>query len=90
MPPPRSAIIASYRQLYKAGLSSIQHSSPARFAIRDKIRAAFRNGAAVFSQQRADNTVEFLRTAARRKGIEHQVVRNLCLVHYWQVMGKKK
>lgn len=83
---------ASYRALYKAGLAAVQHSSPARFAIRDKLRHAFRSSSSssVFSQTRADNTVAFLRVAARRKGLEHDVVRNLCLVHYWQVMGTRK
>lgn len=86
----RSAIVASYRAVYKAGLAAVQHSSPARFAIRDKVRKAFRSSdASQFSQQRVDNTVEFLKIAGKRKGIEHDIVRNLCLVHYWQVMGKK-
>lgn len=84
------ALPASYRALYKAGLAAVQHSSPARFAIRDKLRSAFRGGSARFSQQRADNTVAFLRVAARRKGLEHEIVRNLCLVHYWQVMGTRQ
>lgn len=92
MPQPQQPLIASYRALYKAGLAAVQHSSPARFAIRDKLRSAFRpaTSTTTYSQARADNTVEFLRVAARRKGIEHSVVRNLCLVHYWQVMGRRK
>lgn len=84
-------VISSYRALYKAGLAAVQHSSPARYAVRDKIRAAFRSSTpSQFSQQRVDNTVEFLQIAAKRKGIEHDIVRNLCMVHYWQVMGKKR
>lgn len=86
---PPSTLIASYRALYKAALAAVQHSSPARYAVRDKLRSAFRSRG-VFVPQRADNTVAFLRTAAWRKGLEHQVVRNLCMVHYWQVMGKKR
>ncbi|RPB14493.1 DUF1763-domain-containing protein [Morchella conica CCBAS932] len=97
MPAP-STVTHAYRALYKAGLAAVQYSHPARYAIRDKLRAAFRNPRQPhqllgereqFSQERIDNTVEFLRTAARRKGVEHEIVRNLTMVHYWRVMRKQ-
>lgn len=100
MPAPTpSAVAHAYRALYKAGLAAVQYSYPARYAVRDKLRAAFRSPSPPhqllghkeqFSQERIDNTVEFLRTAARRKGLEHEIVRNLTLVHYWRVMRKQR
>ncbi|KAL7272887.1 hypothetical protein RUND412_004289 [Rhizina undulata] len=87
----KNLILASYRCVYKAGLAAIQFSTPARYAVRDKIRKAFRSSPpSAYSQLRIDNTVEFLRIAARRRGIEHQIIRNLCLVHYWQQMRSRR
>ncbi|PUU81364.1 hypothetical protein B9Z19DRAFT_1077326 [Tuber borchii] len=86
---PDSTIIRSYRTLYKAGLAAVQYSSPARYSIREKLRKAFRRSdPSRFSQQRIDNTVQFLRTAARRKGMEHRIVKNLCKVAYWQLHSR--
>ncbi|KAG0131701.1 hypothetical protein HOY82DRAFT_484864 [Tuber indicum] len=90
MVPDSTTIIHSYRALYKAGLAAVQYSSPARYSIREKLRKAFRSSNPNrFSQQRVDNTVRFLRTAARRKGMEHCIVKNLCKVAYWQLHSRK-
>ncbi|PWW78346.1 DUF1763-domain-containing protein [Tuber magnatum] len=87
--PDSTTIIHAYRALYKAGLAAVQYSSPARYSIRDKLRKAFRHSDPNrFSQQRVNNTVQFLRTAARRKGMEHCIVKNLCMVAYWQLHSK--
>ncbi|KAL7276550.1 hypothetical protein RUND412_000430, partial [Rhizina undulata] len=87
----KNLILASYRRVYKAGLAAIQFSDPARYAVRDKIRKAFRRSPpSAYSQLRIDNTVEFLRIAARRRGTEHQIVRNLCMVHYWQQLRSRR
>ncbi|CUS14051.1 unnamed protein product, partial [Tuber aestivum] len=88
--PDHTTTIHAYRALYKAGLAAVQYSSPARYSIREKLRKAFRHSDPNrFSQQRIDNTVQFLRTAARRRGMEHSIVKNLCKVAYWQLHSRK-
>ncbi|RPA91143.1 DUF1763-domain-containing protein [Choiromyces venosus 120613-1] len=85
MLPDSTTVIHNYRALYKAALAACQYSSPSRYCVRDKLRKAFRKSDPNrFSQQRIDNTIEFLRTAARRKGMEHYIIKNLCMVEYWQ------
>ncbi|KAJ6264319.1 hypothetical protein Dda_0464 [Drechslerella dactyloides] len=42
LPPSRLDIIRAYRHLLRAGLRAVQYSSPARYAIRSKLRHAFR------------------------------------------------
>ncbi|KAF3924216.1 hypothetical protein ABW21_db0202508 [Orbilia brochopaga] len=100
-PPSRLDIIRAYRHLLRAGLRAVQYSTPARYAIRDKLRQAFISETPqnanvytspashiptvfpkTFSQTRIDNTVRFLNTAATRRGMEHEIVRNLCHVEY--------
>ena len=83
--PSRTTILHAYRALLRSGLIAVQYSTPARYAIRDKLRASFRSRpASSFDKSRIDNTIEFLLAAGNRVGIEHKIVRNLCLVHYWQ------
>ncbi|KAK6339066.1 hypothetical protein TWF696_009856 [Orbilia brochopaga] len=100
-PPSRLDIIRAYRHLLRAGLRAIQYSSPARYAIRSKLRFAFSPESPqninvysspashmptvfpkTFSQTRIDNTIRFLNTAATRRGMEHEIVKNLCFVEY--------
>ncbi|KAF8474970.1 hypothetical protein BDZ91DRAFT_789206 [Kalaharituber pfeilii] len=89
--PSRTAVLHAYRALYRQGLKAVQYSAPARYAIRDKLRKSFRQRSQTdFNQKRIDNTLEFLRTAAERVGIEHRIVRNLCHVHFWQQNPKTR
>lgn len=81
----RHVIRTAYRDLYKAGLRAVQYSSPARHTIRDRLRRAFRECPAEdFEPQRIANTLEFLEGARRSNGLEHQVLRNLLMVWYWE------
>lgn len=87
--PSRLTILHAYRSLLRAGLVAVQYSTPARYAIRDKLRTAFRERPPTsFNQSRINNTLEFLGAAGQRVGTEHQIVRNLCFVHYWQTHHK--
>ena len=75
----------AYRQLLRHSLRAIQFAKPARFTLRDRLRAAFRHGnAADLDERRVANTVEFLRLAAAENGLEHKIVKNLLLVGWSQ------
>lgn len=81
---PNKAIVHAYRHVLRHGLRAIQFSKPARFTLRDRLRAAFRKGSASdFDQQRIANTLEFLQYAERQNGLEHKVVKNLLFV-WWE------
>lgn len=80
---PKDVVIATYRDLYRAGLRAVQYSSPARYTIRDRLRRAFRECPVEdFEPQRIANTLEFLEGARKTNGLEHHVLRNLLLVWY--------
>lgn len=80
--PSNREILLAYRQLYKHCLRAVQYSKPARYTIRDRLRHRFRSGQpADLDLRRIDNTLEFLRGAAREKGLEHHIVKNL--THVW-------
>lgn len=79
-------IIHAYRHLYRAALQAVCHSKPASFVVRDQLRRAFRKKeGATFDGKAIRRTVWFLRNAARQRGMEHQIVRNLLLTQFWRV-----
>lgn len=79
-------IIHAYRHLYRAALQAVCHSKPASFVVRDQLRRAFRRKeGATFDGKAIRRTVWFLRNAARQRGMEHQIVRNLLLTQFWRV-----
>jgi hypothetical protein len=83
MPPqPTTSITHAYRHLYRSALSATLHSSPARYTIRNHIRAAFRNPRPQqpFDPERIARTLLFLRAAAESPGLERKVVGNLVRV----------
>lgn len=87
----QSVVRNAYRQLYKAGLAAVQYSIPARHDLRDSMRRAFRESPSTqFSLTRIENTIDFFRRAAAVKGIEHKIVKNLCLIHYWQYYKRRR
>src|SRR4051794_11389190 len=88
--PSKAHVYSTYRSLFRAGLRAVQFSTPARYAVRDKLRAAFREAAPSFNQARINNTLQFLRAASIHLGTEHKIVRNLCLVHYWRQGPEKQ
>ena len=80
MPGPRE-VVTAYRNLYRHALRAVQYSKPARYTARKRLRDAFRNNAASnFDAQKIDRTLEFLDGAARVKGLEHKIIKNLLYV----------
>lgn len=77
--------IVAYRNLYRGLLKAVQYSQPARYTARDQLRKAFRNEhPSSFDQQRIDNTLEFLGYAARERGLEHKLVKNILITNWWK------
>ncbi|KAF2143854.1 uncharacterized protein K452DRAFT_224438 [Aplosporella prunicola CBS 121167] len=80
--PSKAEVLLAYRQLYTHALRAVQYSAPARYTLRDHLRLAFRRTSpAAYDRQKIDNTLEFLRGAAREKGLEHRIVKSL--IHTW-------
>lgn len=89
-------IVRAYRHIYRAALRAVQFAKPARFVIRDQLRAAFRGerttltsaanneGAQPFDAEAIRRTVWFLNSAAEHRGIEHKIVKNLVKTAYWR------
>ena len=82
-PPPTTSITHAYRHLYRSALAATLHSSPARYTIRNHIRAAFRNPRPKqpFDPERVARTLLFLRAAAESPGLERKVFGNLVRVY---------
>ncbi len=88
---PDRAIIHAYRHVLRSSLRAIQFSKPARFTLRDRLRAAFRKGTVSdFDQHKITNTLEFLHYAAKQNGIEHKIVKNLLFVWWNQDRGGRQ
>lgn len=81
----KEEVVHAYRHLYRAALQAVCHSKPASFVARDQLRRAFRKKGATFDGSAIRRTVWFLHNAARERGMEHQIVRNLLLTQYWRV-----
>ena len=87
---PNTSITHAYRHLYRASLHATLHSSPARYTIRNHIRAAFRNPRPhpqkqqqqqqAFDPTRIARTLLFLRAAAESPGLERKVFANIVRV----------
>jgi hypothetical protein len=81
---PNTSITHAYRHLYRASLHATLHSSPARYTIRNHIRAAFRNPRPHPQQPldpaRIARTLLFLRAAAESPGLERKVFANIVRV----------
>ena len=71
-----------YRRLWRAGHYAVQNRAPAKYTIRDKLRYAFRTETKLPTALEIDQTEQFLRTAGRRRGVENNVVRTLCFLHW--------
>lgn len=85
---PNTAVVHAYRHVLRQSLRAIQFSKPARFTLRDRLRAAFRKGTVSgFDQQKITNTLEFLQYATKQNGLEHKILKNLLLVWWHQDRG---
>jgi hypothetical protein len=84
----KAYIRSVYRRLWRASHYAIQNRYPAKHSIRGKLRHAFRTETDLPTPSELDNTEQFLRTAGRRRGIENNVIKTLCHVH-WSRFGNK-
>jgi hypothetical protein len=73
---------SAYRRLWRAAHHAVQNRYPQKRTIREKLRYAFRHEESPASAIEIDNTEQFLLTAGRRRGVENQVVKGLCMVHW--------
>lgn len=73
----KTDVVHAYRHLYRGLLRAVQFSSPARYVARDQLRAAFREAGAVWDAEAAKRTLWFVEAAARERGLEHRVLKNL-------------
>ncbi|KAJ4316859.1 hypothetical protein N0V84_007651 [Fusarium piperis] len=85
--------IHAYRRLYRCLLKAVQHTIPARFVVRDQLRSAFREPGAKYDAKGIQRTIWFLEAAAKEKGMEHRILKNLIKVQLrrgyhssWQAM----
>ncbi|KAF7193992.1 hypothetical protein HII31_04674 [Pseudocercospora fuligena] len=73
----------AYRHLYQGLLRAVQYAKPARYIVRDRLRAGFEEQSGnSFEPKRIANTLEFLTGAAKTRGLEHKILKNLVLVHW--------
>ncbi|KAF3799410.1 hypothetical protein GCG54_00002111 [Colletotrichum gloeosporioides] len=66
-----------YRILYRNALRAVQFSAPARYVVRDQLRAAFREKDGKLNHQVCQRTNWFLQNAAQDRGLEHKILKNL-------------
>ncbi|CAI4218201.1 unnamed protein product [Parascedosporium putredinis] len=87
-------IIHAYRHLYRGLLRAVQYSVPARYVARDQLRRAFREDAAGGVAAAPDKdairrTIWFLDAAAKERGLEHKILRNLLKVAWYRRRQEK-
>lgn len=83
-------IVRSYRQLYRHGLHAVQYAAPARYTLKILLENQYRTGnAADFDAQKISNTLTFLNGAAKEKGLEHKILKNLLHTWFWEVRAWK-
>lgn len=83
-------LVQAYRSLYRTALRAVHNASPAKYQVRDTMRAAFSaDSKDTFDPRRVKNTVEFLERAGTHTGLEHKILRNLIHVRYWQSAASK-
>lgn len=80
MTTPKLDVVHAYRHLYRGLLQAVQYTGPARYIARDQLRAAFREPGAVFDAEGYKRTHWFVEAAARERGLEHRILKNLLRV----------
>ncbi|KAI9258085.1 hypothetical protein BDA99DRAFT_515186 [Phascolomyces articulosus] len=74
-----SKVKHDYRALLKAGYAAVQYERHHKLQIHQRIRHRFEHPPSpVVNDTQINNTIEFLNTAAKRRGLEHDIVRNIC------------
>ncbi|KAJ3530301.1 hypothetical protein NM208_g9385 [Fusarium decemcellulare] len=74
-------IVHAYRHLYRSLLKAVQYSMPSRFIALEQLRTAFRERGATFDPRGVKRTIWFLEAAAKERGMEHKILKNLLFVH---------
>ncbi|KAL4722634.1 hypothetical protein ACLX1H_010515 [Fusarium chlamydosporum] len=82
-------ITHAYRSLYRNLLKAVQYSTPARYVARDQLRRAFREPGATYDERGIKRTNWFLEAAAKEKGMEHRILKNLIRVQQMRFRKKK-
>ncbi|KAK7980104.1 hypothetical protein PG990_002968 [Apiospora arundinis] len=82
-------VIHAYRHLYRGLLHAVQFSKPARYVARHQLRTAFEESGATFDAKSVANTIGFLDAAARSRGPEHKVLKNLLMIAYFRLYGHR-
>lgn len=77
-------VLHAYRHLYRAVLRAVCYSQPASTVARDQLRRAFRDKTSTFNKSTVRRTVWFLNNAARERGTEHKIVKNLLLTQFYR------
>ncbi|ORY99951.1 hypothetical protein BCR43DRAFT_484607 [Syncephalastrum racemosum] len=71
--------LSLYRALLRAGYAAVGYDRALKEALRRRVRDRFEQQKGVDATDvQIRNTLEFLNIAGRRKGLEHNIVRNLC------------
>lgn len=83
-------VIHAYRHLYRNLLQAVQYARPNRFVARDQLRAAFREPGAKLDVEGVKRTQWFLQAAAKEKGLEHRILKNLLMVKSMNRSGGRK
>jgi hypothetical protein len=84
-------IIGAFRQLYRQALRAVQYSKPARYVVRNRIRAAFRRSSRrQYNGERIQNTMMFLQGATETRGIEHRILKTILHVRFWEADRKRR
>ena len=68
-------------------MSAVQYAPPARYSIIRKLRQAFL-GNQIVEKEVVDKTCRFLYRAGESRGLERNIVRNLCHVE-WSIHHQK-
>ena len=90
MTPSSQEIVRSYRRLYRHAIYAVQYAAPAKYTLRILLENAYRTGnAADFDVQKINNTVTFLEGAAKERGLEHRILKNLLHTWFWDVNNAK-
>lgn len=85
----KAYIRSIYRRLWRAAHYAVQNRNPSKYIVRAKLRHAFRTETQLPSAVELDNTEQFLRTAGRRRGLENNIVKSLCTIHWYRARGKR-
>jgi len=82
-------VVRSYRGLYRQGLHAVQYATPSRYTLKTLIENSYRAGvAADFNAQAIENTRTFLQCAAKEKGLEHRILKNLLHTWWWEARSR--